>query len=189
MYISPHFVSFWMIYLSIHLSIPFSFFQWIPEIKDHCPDTPIVLVGTKLDLREGKKSAYDTNRIRESFPQIVGHTECSAKTGVSVCLMMTSSNGSIFRVTGPLCGEFTGHRWIPLTKASDAELWWFLWCALNIRLSKQWWCWRFETPSRPLWRQSNAWCDLHRLVIYVPITHGGQVTHICVSKFGHHWFR
>ena len=41
--------------------------------------------------------------------------------------MMTSSNGSIFRVTGPLCGEFTGHRWIPLTKASDAELWCFLW--------------------------------------------------------------
>ena len=36
--------------------------------------------------------------------------------------MMTSSNGNIFRVTGPLCGEFTGHRWIPLTKASDAEL-------------------------------------------------------------------
>ena len=33
----------------------------------------------------------------------------------------------VFRVTGPLCGEFTGHRWIPLTKASDAELWCFLW--------------------------------------------------------------
>ena len=40
--------------------------------------------------------------------------------------MMTSSNGNIFRVTGPLCGEFTGHRWIPLTKASGAELWCFL---------------------------------------------------------------
>ena len=39
--------------------------------------------------------------------------------------MMTSSNGNIFRVTGPLCGEFTGHRWIPSTKASDAELWFF----------------------------------------------------------------
>ena len=37
--------------------------------------------------------------------------------------MMTSSNGIIFRVTGPLCGEFTGHRWSPLTKASGAELW------------------------------------------------------------------
>ena len=35
----------------------------------------------------------------------------------------------IFRVTGPLFGEFTGHWWIPLTKASDAELWSFLWSA------------------------------------------------------------
>ena len=41
--------------------------------------------------------------------------------------MKTSSNGNIFRVTGHLCGEFTGHRWIPHTKASDAELWRFLW--------------------------------------------------------------
>ena len=43
--------------------------------------------------------------------------------------MMTSFNGNIFRVTGPLCGEFTGHRRIPLTKTSDAELWCFLWTA------------------------------------------------------------
>ena len=60
--------------------------------------------------------------------------------------MMTSSNGNIFRVTGPLCGEITGHRWIPHTKASDAELSCFLWSAPNKRLSKQWW---FKTPSRP----------------------------------------
>ena len=44
--------------------------------------------------------------------------------------MMTSSNGSVFRVTGLLWGESTGQQWIPLTKASDAELWCFLWiCA------------------------------------------------------------
>ena len=30
--------------------------------------------------------------------------------------MMASSNGNIFRVTGPLWGEFTGHRWIPLIR-------------------------------------------------------------------------
>ena len=57
-------------------------------------------------------------------------------TGLTACLhfgfMMTSPNGNIFRVTGPLCGEFTGHRWIPRTKASDAELWCFLWSALWI---------------------------------------------------------
>ena len=42
--------------------------------------------------------------------------------------MMTSPNRNIFRVTGPLCGEFTGHRWIPITKASDVELWDFVSC-------------------------------------------------------------
>ena len=40
--------------------------------------------------------------------------------------MMKSSNGNIFRVTGLLWGLFNGHRWIPLTEASDAELWCFL---------------------------------------------------------------
>ena len=39
--------------------------------------------------------------------------------------MMTSSNGNSFRVTGYLCGEFTGPWWIPRTKASDAGLWCF----------------------------------------------------------------
>ena len=43
--------------------------------------------------------------------------------------MMTSSNENIILVTGPLCGEFTGDRSIPRTKASDAELWCFLWSA------------------------------------------------------------
>ena len=45
--------------------------------------------------------------------------------------MMASTNGNIFRVTGHLCGEFTGPRWIPRTKASDAELWCFLWSSTD----------------------------------------------------------
>ena len=36
--------------------------------------------------------------------------------------IMTSSIGNIFRFTSPLCGEFTGHEWIPHAKASDMEL-------------------------------------------------------------------
>ena len=44
----------------------------------------------------------------------------------SLCYMMTSTNGNIFRVVEPLYGEFTGHRWI-LTKASDAGPWYILW--------------------------------------------------------------
>ena len=70
--------------------------------------------------------------------------------------MMTSSNGNIFRVTGHLCGEFTGLRWIPRTKASDAELWCVLWSVPDKRLSKQSWGWWFETQSGSLWRHSNG---------------------------------
>ena len=70
--------------------------------------------------------------------------------------MMTSSNGNIFRVTGPLCGEFTGHWGIPRTKASDAGLWCFLWSAWINGWGKEPWGWWFETPSRPLWRHCNV---------------------------------
>ena len=76
--------------------------------------------------------------------------------------MMTSSNGNIFRVTGPLCGEFTGPRWIPHTKASDV----FFDLRLNKRLSKQpWGCW-FETPSWLLWRQCSELYN-HELILSI----------------------
>ena len=65
---------------------------------------------------------------------------------------MTSSNGNICRATGSLCGEFTGHRWIPHTKASDAELWCFPW---NKRWTKQLRRRWSETPSRSLWLHCN----------------------------------
>ena len=46
-----------------------------------------------------------------------------------ICFMVTILSGNIFRVTGSLCGEFTCRRWIPLTEASDAKLWYFPWSA------------------------------------------------------------
>ncbi|KAK3870360.1 hypothetical protein Pmani_023558 [Petrolisthes manimaculis] len=30
--------------------------KWYPEIKHHCPDAPIILVGTKMDLRDDKET-------------------------------------------------------------------------------------------------------------------------------------
>ena len=69
--------------------------------------------------------------------------------------IMTSSNGNIFRVTGPLCGEFTDPGEFPtqrpVTRSSDV----FFDLRLNKRLSKQPWGWWFETPSWSLWRQCN----------------------------------
>ena len=57
-------------------------------------------------------------------------------------------------VIGPLWGKSTCHRWIPLTKASDAELWCSFWSAPEKRLSK---------PSRRL-------CDLRRHRAHYDVT-------------------
>ena len=88
--------------------------------------------------------------------------------------MMTSSNGNIFRVTGPLCGEFTGDLWITRTKASDAELWCFFDLHLNKRLSKQSWGWWFETPSPSLWRHYHVEIFCIRCIDLV-------VTYTCIT--------
>ena len=38
--------------------------------------------------------------------------------------MTSSSNGEAFRVTGHLCGEFAGHRWIPRTHPMTLRVDW-----------------------------------------------------------------
>ena len=53
---------------------------------------------------------------------------------------MTSSNGSIFRVSGPLCGEFTNHRWIPRAKAATRRFDVFFDLCLNNRKLRDLWC-------------------------------------------------
>ena len=71
-------------------------------------------------------------------------------------LMMTSSNGNIFALlaicvgNSPVTGEFPAQR--PVTRSVDV----FFDLRLNERLSKQWWGWWFETPSRPLWCHWNG---------------------------------
>ena len=69
--------------------------------------------------------------------------------------MMTTSNGTIFRVTG-LCeanslvtGEFPSQT--PVTQSLDV----FFDLCMNKRLSKQSQDWWFETPSCPLWLHGN----------------------------------
>ncbi|XP_071813374.1 ras-related protein Rac1 [Apostichopus japonicus] len=66
--------------------------KWYPEVSHHCPSTPIILVGTKLDLRDDKETM---NKLSErslrpiAYPQglqmqkeihAVKYLECSALT-------------------------------------------------------------------------------------------------------------
>ena len=69
--------------------------------------------------------------------------------------MMMSSNGNIFRVTGHLCGEFTGPGEFPTQRPVTRSFDVFFDICLYKRLSKQSRGWWFETQSRPLWRQCN----------------------------------
>ena len=66
--------------------------KWFPEIKHHCPDTPIILVGTKTDLREDRETLNSLSEqgfsiIKREHGQklankirAVKYMECSALT-------------------------------------------------------------------------------------------------------------
>ena len=60
--------------------------------------------------------------------------------------MMTSSNGNFFRVTGLLCGEFTGHREFPSQRSVAQSFDIFF----DLRLSK-----RLYKQSERLWFETN----------------------------------
>ena len=77
-------------------------------------------------------------------------------------------NGNIFRVTGPLCGEFTGTGEIPAQRPVTRSFDVFFGLRLNKRLSKQPWGRWFKTPSWSLWRYCNdhlydPYSDLHTM--------------------------
>ena len=71
--------------------------------------------------------------------------------------MMTSSNGNIFRVTGHLCGEFTGPGEFPTQRPVTRNFDVYFDLRPNKRFSKQWWGWWFKTQSCLLWRHRNEW--------------------------------
>ena len=82
--------------------------------------------------------------------------------------MMTSSNGNIFRVTGPLCGEFTGPGEFPTQRPVTRSFDVFFDLRLNKRLSKHSWGWWFETLSWSLWRHHND----ERILTHLRLTKG-----------------
>jgi len=55
--------------------------KWIPEIKHHCPTTPMMLVGTKLDMREDKEAL---NRLAEKKLSPIT-TEAGVQMAKEIC--------------------------------------------------------------------------------------------------------
>ena len=133
---------------------------WLPRESNHCTNRCSNQQGQHMwnyldrDLKSNENIVYHNivslSQIQMDYGLFIYH----------IFTMMTSSNGNIFRVTGPLCWEFTGHRWIPaqrpVTRCFDA----FFDLSPNKRLSKQSWSWWFETSLRSLWRHSNESSDV-----------------------------
>ena len=101
---------------------------------------------------------------------------------------MTSSNEDIFRITGNLCGEFTGPRWIPTQRPVTRSFVVFFDLRLNKGLSKQSWGWWFETLSRPLWCHCNDSYEHARVLLSPVITRVSEVilfspcVFVCLSR-------
>lgn len=56
-------------------------FKWIPEIKRCAPGVPFILVGTKIDMRDGLKHVSKVNGDRLCHDlKGESYLECSAKT-------------------------------------------------------------------------------------------------------------
>ncbi|KAJ3655062.1 hypothetical protein Zmor_014205 [Zophobas morio] len=57
--------------------------KWVPEVRHHNPHTPILLVATKIDLREDPSlrcfSTQDGKKLKRKV-RAQGYAECSAKT-------------------------------------------------------------------------------------------------------------
>ncbi|OVA19832.1 Small GTPase superfamily [Macleaya cordata] len=68
--------------------------KWIPELRHYAPGVPIILVGTKLDLRDDKQFFIDhpgavpiTTAQGEELKKVIGapyYIECSSKTQQNV---------------------------------------------------------------------------------------------------------
>ena len=117
-----------------------------------------------LSDSETSDNANETNDNQELLQTATTQLESLSQQ----MAMMTSSNGNIFRVTGHLCGEFTGSRGTqrPVTRSFDV----FFDPRLNKRLSKQSWGWWFETLPRPLWRNSNGKWQPHCYLVWQTTT-------------------
>jgi Ras-related C3 botulinum toxin substrate 1 len=58
--------------------------KWYPEVRHHCPKVPIILVGTKLDLREDKEFV---EKMREKKLEPIKHAQVIIMIKYIICTL------------------------------------------------------------------------------------------------------
>ena len=102
-----------------------------------------------LYLRRATVWSNDCPKVEE---HLIESRWCHQMETFSALLTICAGNS-------PITGEFPAQR--PVTRSFNV----FFDLRLNKRLSKQSRGWWFETPSRPLWRQGNAWRIWAKLIV------------------------
>ena len=110
---------------------------------------------------------------------------------------MTSSNGDIFRVTRPLCGNSPVTGEFPTQRPVTRSLSVFFGLSLNKRLNKQSRGWWFETPPRSLWRHCDVRSNWMEFYATASSPFLSRINNIYLERFSynftetairiHHW--
>ncbi|KAJ0989397.1 hypothetical protein J5N97_007753 [Dioscorea zingiberensis] len=85
--------------------------KWVPELRHYSPDVPIVLVGTKVDLRDDNQFLRDHPSVTpistaqgEELKKKIGaaaYIECSSKTQQNVKLVFDAAIKVVLRPAKP----------------------------------------------------------------------------------------
>ena len=94
--------------------------------------------------KENIKATYDWLILSLNFTDSLSYASWWRHQTGNLFALLAICAGNL-----PVTGEFPAQK--PVTWSFDV----FFDLRLNERLSKQSWGWWFETPLRPLWRQSN----------------------------------
>ncbi|XP_059048602.1 ras-related C3 botulinum toxin substrate 1-like [Achroia grisella] len=88
--------------------------KWYQEVRHHCPNTPVILVGTKLDLREDKETIdylKERKQAPVTYPQgfdmskeinAMKYVECSALTQKSLKTVFDEAIRAVLRPSRPV---------------------------------------------------------------------------------------
>ena len=117
-----------------------------------------------------------SRRIYNHYNDVIMGTEASQITDVSIVCSTVSSGHLKENIKAPrhwpLCGEFTGDRWIPPQKASNAE---------NVSI---WWRHMIQnTFSKPTSSSNIAKCRSPISSITIPQTHRTRQCHYCLMCY------
>ncbi|MBN3277115.1 RAC2 protein, partial [Polyodon spathula] len=76
--------------------------KWYPEVRHHCPSTPIILVGTKLDLRDEKETIEKLKEKKTApitYPQGLALAKEIGKAGLLVSVTLMKALGILSVLT------------------------------------------------------------------------------------------